>query len=302
MHYYPNNVSAFDNLDAGLQKLFFRDFAPADYLADGKPVITQGSCFAANFAKALVRESYPTAHLFVNEWVNSTHANAVFFNYMTSDHYAPVLKAMGLFERQVVGFLRNSLGDSSKAEFVDTVKACGVFVLTIGVAPLWYSIKEQTYCMSPDKAAMHNFCMKTTDVASNAENIRYIISRIRSLNETIKIYVTLSPAPLNATDEFPSVFEADCVSKSTLRLAIHDALEKCPDVTYWPSFEIVRWLGSHTEPVYGDDDGHPRHVSNWLVDKIVRAFVRLNGGSLGTARSDSGSDEEPTPFKLARNF
>ena len=47
---------------------------------------------------------------------------------------------------------------------------------------------------------------------------------------------------------------------------------------YWPSFEIVRWLGVHytrpEAPVFGAEDGNTRHVSTWLVDMIVELFIQ----------------------------
>ena len=51
-------------------------------------------------------------------------------------------------------------------------------------------------------------------------------------------------------------------------------------VLYWPSFEIVRWLGPHfggaLPDVYGADDGNSRHVSAWLVDEIVGEFLKFH--------------------------
>lgn len=47
-----------------------------------------------------------------------------------------------------------------------------------------------------------------------------------------------------------------------------------PDVCYWPSLEIVKWVGPNlTWPAYGLDDGKTRHVTRQLVAAIVDAFV-----------------------------
>lgn len=305
MHFYPNNVDEFKEISVCIDKYFFSQREKRDYLSKGSPIITQGSCFAVNFAKALIKEGYPTAHLFVNEWINSTHANAIFFNYINTsadEEYVPVF-SNSLFERQVIDFLNNSLEKNHRRDFIEVVRACGIFVLTIGVAPLWFDIHRQQYCLSPEKNHLHNFQMKTTGVEANVNSISFIVSQIRKINPQIEIFLTLSPAPLNATNEYPSIFEADCVSKSTLRLAIDQIVTQNPEISYWPSFEIVRWLGSHLQPVYGSDDNHPRHVSNWLVDKIVAKFVDLNGGSFErNTLNPKLLHEIAQPFQLVRNF
>lgn len=305
MYFYPDSVQKFQPLDECIQRYFFPDGKKYDFLSGDKPVITQGSCFAVNFAKALIRNNYPTAHLFVNEWINSTHANAIFFNHINTDGaegYQPIFEN-SLYEKQVVDFLKQSVTAENRLAFIDAVKACGIFVLTIGVAPLWFDMQQGQYCLTPDKRNMKNFQMKTTGVDTNTNSIVFVLSQIKKINPDIQIYLTLSPAPLNATNEYPSVFEADCVSKSTLRVAIDNVIREYPDIHYWPSFEIVRWLGSHLEPVYGSDDGHPRHVSNWLVDKIVGKFIELNGGQLLDKETAAAPMAEVSePFRLVRNF
>jgi len=67
------------------------------------------------------------------------------------------------------------------------------------------------------------------------------------------------------------------VSKTTLRAALHEVMQESrpEEVYYWPSFEIVRWLGGHTTlPAFGTDDAVSRHVSNWMVEVIVDRFSR----------------------------
>jgi predicted TIM-barrel fold metal-dependent hydrolase len=83
--------------------------------------------------------------------------------------------------------------------------------------------------------------------------------------------------PLMGTAELSNAVLADCVSKTTLRVALHEVMQEFhpEEVYYWPSFEIVRWLGGHTTlPAFGTDDGMSRHVSNWLVEVIVNRFSR----------------------------
>lgn len=304
MYFYPNKIEEFNNLDTCIDKYFFRETKILNHLSNGQPIMTQGSCFAVNFAKALIRKNYPVAHLFVNEWINTTHANAIFFNYLnTTNHYeySPIYEN-SKYEQDVINFLNKSMKGNSKKEFIEAVQASNVFILTIGVSPIWCNKSSNTYCLAPDKNNMSDYIMKTTSVESNSINIAFILSQIKKINKKINIFLTLSPAPLNATNEYPSIFEADCVSKSTLRLAIDKVMKEYPEINYWPSFEIVRWLGSHLAPVYGSDDGHPRHVSNWLVDSIVNKFIDINGGGISKDITNLPVNEINVPFRLMKNY
>src|SRR5262245_42992983 len=58
--------------------------------------------------------------------------------------------------------------------------------------------------------------------AENHDNLKRIVSALRELRPGPTIIVTLSPIPLKATFDAPSIFTADCVSKSVLRVAIHE--------------------------------------------------------------------------------
>lgn len=300
MHFYPKHVELFKDIDSVISNFVLKTYPRTDILSSNAPVMTQGSCFAANFAKALGNMNYAVAHMFVNEWINTTFANAVFFNYVTSDSPKPLTEHL-IYEKQVTNFLRGIFDDKAKTAFVDTIRQCRAFVFTVGVAPLWYNKVHNVYCMATEKDRPADYEMRTTDVAHNVANITFTISVLKQINPGIEIFLTLSPAPLNASTEYNSAFEADCVSKSILRVAIDTVIKQNPQVKYWPSFEMVRWLGSHLPPVYGDDDSLPRHVSNWLVEKIVANFITINGGTPGPVTGDRAV-EEGQPFTLSKNF
>ena len=80
--------------------------------------------------------------------------------------------------------------------------------------------------------------------------------------------------PLKASFEFDSAVQADCLSKSTLRVAAHEILAQgIENVFYWPSFEIVRWLSSHTESPFGKDDQNNLHVNEDIINLIMELFI-----------------------------
>ena len=80
--------------------------------------------------------------------------------------------------------------------------------------------------------------------------------------------------------------EVDCISKSTLRVAVANVMrDKIEGVFYWPSFEIVRWLAPHIAPAYGVDDGLLRHVNTGLIDLITDLFVEYYVASVRAERA-----------------
>jgi GSCFA family len=87
--------------------------------------------------------------------------------------------------------------------------------------------------------------------------------------------LTLSPVPLKGTFGGISCLSADAVSTSILRVALDTVMAgRYPSVHYWPSYEIVKWVGAHVSwPAYGLDDEKSRHVTRRLISQIVDAFV-----------------------------
>lgn len=150
-------------------------------------------------------------------------------------------------------------------ELVPTVAGA---VLTLGVATVAYGKAGQLFMGdSTDRWR----AMTMAEVKSNIEDM---ISTLQTLNPDIQIFLTLSPVPLNRTPWHASSVIADCVSKSTIRIAIEEVLQNQPhNVYYWPAFEIVRWLGAHRPGHYGADDGLLRHVSNDIVNVITSLFI-----------------------------
>ena len=91
----------------------------------------------------------------------------------------------------------------------------------------------------------------------------------------IKLLFTLSPVPLNATFSDRPTMVSDCVSKSILRVSLDQFFNenKYSNIYYWPSFEMVRWVGAHTDiPTLFEDDT-TRHVNNDIVKIIIENFV-----------------------------
>ncbi len=71
------------------------------------------------------------------------------------------------------------------------------------------------------------------------------------------------------------VVVADCVSKSTLRVAMDEVLRlRLKDVYYFPSFEILRWLAPMVGQVWLEDK-MISHVKNRWIDYVMSKFMQF---------------------------
>ena len=233
------------------------------------PVTTFGSCFAANLARMLKGAGVDATNLLIEESINSPLANRGFLEGLVDPagfaHTARLEKTYGT---EFLGRARAQIAGAK------------VVVLTLGVAPAFFHVASGEFAFLEDYRVLlaeGRVVMRTPPVAETKAVIGEVLALIRALNPSGRLYVTISPVPLIGTAELSSAVIADCVSKTTLRAALHEVLQEggIADAHYWPSFEIVRWLGAHTAlAAFGADDNASRHVSNWLVEMIVERFSR----------------------------
>ncbi len=272
---WPSRPAAFENPRSLIQRYVLRYAKGAPIIEPDSVFMTLGSCFAQNLAERLRENGRTVFAEEIGEDVNSTHANRYLLDWVekgvTGGATASIQEAYGPLVRER---LRSRIAQSD------------VFVITLGVAACFFrkSDGEFAFIISKTSTARDhlyaNHLMRTTDVAENVANIRAMMDTITRLcARKPKFVLTVSPVPIGGSTERVSAIVADCVSKSTLRLAA-DQLCASPgkhQVVYWPSFEIVRWLGPHfgaaQTQVYGADDGNTRHVSKWLVALIIEMFL-----------------------------
>jgi hypothetical protein len=228
----------------------------SDFILDEKSILhfdkstrffLQGSCFAENLYGELKQSGYPCFYNAMTEAVNSPLANLI---YLTG--------------------LKETPDDPARKE----MEKANVYILTIGVAPSWFSRGDGQFVFMPELRDIDKYQQRTATVREATAALSQVIRTIREINPTIQIVLTLSPVPLGSTFEFSSAIVADCVSKSVLRAAIHETLLAANDskTIYFPSFEIVRWVGSHAGNAFGDD-GLPRHISKEYVKQIIASFL-----------------------------
>ena len=234
---------------------------------------TMGSCFARNLAKSLNQSGYASHHMEISEYINTTFANKVFVDWL-SDADIDVAIRDRIVELLPPGW--------SKENTLQIIRNSDVFILTLGVAPAFFDKTTGDFVL-PRPSALNSrvlaekYLFRTTSVQENVDNVLYLIEFIRKISPDMKVVVTVSPVPLLASFEYESAVQADCLSKSTMRLVAHEVVNnsKLSNILYWPSFEVFRWAGSNASNYYAADDGAAWHVSEEKVAGTIRAFVDM---------------------------
>jgi tetratricopeptide (TPR) repeat protein len=234
---------------------------------------TMGSCFARNLAKSLEQSGYAAHHMEISEYINTTFANRVFVDWLRDADIDPAIRD------RIVELLPQGW---SKENTLEVIKRSDVFILTLGVAAAFFDRTTGAFVLPRpsalnSRALAEKYQFRTASVQENVDNVRYLIDFVRSVAPGIRIVVTVSPVPILASFEHESAVQADCLSKSTMRLVAHEVVNNSgiQNILYWPSFEVFRWGGSNASNFYAADDGAAWHVSEAKVADTIRAFVGM---------------------------
>jgi len=148
-----------------------------------------------------------------------------------------------------------------------------VVVFTLGLTEAWTSKHDlAAYPLAPGVVAgamdpgMYEFTnYSSPDVHADLESW---CVRLRELNPKVRILLTVSPVPLNATYEPQNVWVSTTYSKSVLRAAAGDVAKMLDYVDYFPSYEII--MNPQNQGRYFEDD--LREVKEIGVKHVMRVF------------------------------
>jgi hypothetical protein len=275
-------------------------------------VFTIGSCFARNIAVFLSSQGY-NAHSFpLAEDLNSPLSNAKMLSIAIADEDAQSdylvywLSRLQPHESPVAIKKQVARERARLHELIEALSAAQVIVVTIGNI-FDFFLMDQANDISPDIPVAPKFFhiwqsedvgtrgtvsknLKTAGaifrMATYAETL-VALERLRgailAVNPEAFCIFTLSPVPFDSAVGLErtipcGAMELDCVSKSTLRTALHEFFGTRagldPKLLYFPSFEIVRWIGAMSPgPTFGAEDAASRHVSAHILNAVYRYFL-----------------------------
>lgn len=281
---FPPTRSDFEGEPAEVfRELVLPGSAPATpLLSADDEVIALGSCFARELRDHLLRADIGSRSVWVPDGLNNTFALVDFISWcVTGSQTGRGFSYRRTEDGQIMKWKPPT---TPRDQYLDAFGSAGCFVFTLGLSEVWEDKETGAVFWQgvPENVfdeGRHVFRLST--VAENERNILQIVELVRSVNEQAPIVLTLSPIPLKATFREVSCVVADCVSKSVLRVAIDQVTARNLDcVYYWPSFEMVRWVGAHrSEAAFGSDKERSaersasRSVTPEIVDAIVQAFI-----------------------------
>ena len=170
-----------------------------------------------------------------------------------------------------------------------------VVVFTLGLTEAWMSTMDgAVYPTAPGV------------IAGSQDNSRHVFQnfsypevlsdllnwcqRVREMNSNVRILLTVSPVPLNATYMPRNVWTSTTYSKAVLRAVAGDAATELSYVDYFPSYEIVTSPQAHGR--YFEDD--LREVTSVGVKHVIRVFDRHY-----VLRDGTSDPREPTQVRAA---
>lgn len=273
-------------------------------------IVTAGSCFAQHVARFLSQSGYDhyiaePAHPLIRPETARKHHYGLFSarygNIYTARQLLQLLqRAHGLFEPvvgawtapqadrfvdpfrpqiQPGGFLSEAELRADRAHHLsrvrDAVAKMDVFVFTLGLTESWKDRRDGAVfplapgvaggIYDPDLVEFVNF-----DETSCYEDLRAALNFIRAINPAVRIILTVSPVPLNATYENRHVLLSTTWSKAVLRIVAEKAIREFRDCVYFPSYEII--TSPHVRGQYFAEDC--REIQPEGVDHVMRLFLQ----------------------------
>jgi hypothetical protein len=277
LHYFPKHKEQFDNLDQLAKDFVFKGFGPDTPVFSNKDkVVTMGSCFADRLRRWLNDSNKGAEYIQVPEGLNNSFAVRQYLEWAITGNRST--DAYWYDNDPELGAYRWEPAQQQK-QLLKHLKSTKGFVVTFGLSEVWRDLETNNVFwrgVPANEYDSRKHVCQTSTVAENVDNMNKIVDLIKSnLGKDKVVIFTLSPVPLNATFTQRPTIVSDCVSKSILRVALDEFFQKTKhsNVYYWPSFEMVRWVGSHTNIPTLFEDNTPRHVNNEVVKIIISNFI-----------------------------
>lgn len=241
-------------------------------------IVAFGSCFAENITRWLASQDF---NVLTSKDGENSDAYVVEFGEGMVNTFAIRQQFEWAFEGTTPAaelwhdYKANEFGydESIRQKTLDLFNSADVFIITLGLAEIWYDkVTQEAFwrAVPADKYDPERHQFRVATVAENKANLNRIVELIRKNRPDAKIIFTVSPIPLVATFRPVSCLSANSVSKAVMRASVDEFLREVEDdnVYYWPSYEIVmdgfsdRWV----------DDR--RHVKEEILDYIMTMFEK----------------------------
>ncbi|HEY0092177.1 MAG TPA: GSCFA domain-containing protein, partial [Flavobacterium sp.] len=236
-------------------------------------VVSLGSCFAVNIAVKFEYFKFQItanpvgilfhplalekAMLFATEGRKFNDSNIIFHNERW--HCLDAHSELSHPEKEVLIERLNSAAELTRTQLKD----CSHLIITLGTAWVYNEISSGEIVANCHKLPQNLFKKELLSVNAILQSLKNIIHIAKELNGNVVILFTISPVR-----HIKDGFVENQWSKSNLISALHSTLSQHPEVSYFPSYEIVMdELRDYR--FYADDMLHPNSVA---IDYIWKRF------------------------------
>ncbi len=272
----PPNISDLEFFDHAVKNFIFNQFNENTKRSNKiSKFFTFGSCFAGNVAREMKRKGIDVESFWVGEEINTVFSNINLIKFI-----------LGI-ETPYLEYYQELLANSDVKTLKEKLKKSEAVIFTLGVAPAFFNSAGEYVPHAPSN--LKNLLRsKDADyrMSTVAENFNKLVELKKILqNETSvsKVFLTVSPVPMSASLMSRSTAVDDTESKAILRTVAGEICRKHSDYfTYFPSFEVFRWLPCFRNySAFGLEDGSTRHANSDMVSLVVEEFINA------TAREQS---------------
>jgi len=157
-------------------------------------------------------------------------------------------------------------------EIDNGIKNSNVFVFTFGMTEVFKNKKNGLIVSQKPLYGGYGNLNDTTlhqsTFEENITNVQTIVDLIQSKKRgEAKIFLSVSPVPLNRTFSGDDVYIANLESKSLLRAALSEVARKNKNTFYFPSYDYITAFGRDAFEADG------RHVKRPAVELIMEIFT-----------------------------
>ena len=155
------------------------------------------------------------------------------------------------------------------------IRECRVVFITLGLVEVWYDKEADVHLnTTPSKEILQRHPLRyefmVSNYMQNLDNMEQLHALLTKFGDpNIRIVVTTSPVPLQATFSGQDIVVANTYSKSTLRAVAQDFAAAHENVQYFPSYEMV--MNSERAMAWEDD---LRHVKGDMTQHVMDLFMR----------------------------
>jgi hypothetical protein len=277
---------------------------PTFTIEPGTSIFTIGSCFARNIEEALMPLGFelPTRRMvtpleergprrpngILNEFNPGTMQQRILCalsgRALSDDTLVPSANGLTadllLFGGHDVTYERAVAIRGEVAAVYSRLAVSQYAIITLGLVEAWYDNQTNLFLnrMPPVafmKANPNRYSMRRLEAQECYELLEPAIAGL--VDRGVKILLTVSPVPLNATMISADAVVANGASKASLRVTADRLCRQFKHVDYFPSYEIVQSGGLDS---FLDDN---LHVKDELVHRVTRYMVHAYCPSQETA-------------------